>query len=160
MQRDEHPEWRQFLILAATKRASELNRLHDLPDMPARSAQDTRRFAGLPAERGDADPDDETGTIADVPTMTMPVDIGETSSTELPVSARDEKSPVVKTPERAKALKDGRAKAARRARHVRARPAPQPPAPFNLFEIIFGSLQTTQPGGTQITQPAAAQPYP
>jgi hypothetical protein len=33
-----HPETRQFLIMAALKRADELSRLRDLPDTPTRTA--------------------------------------------------------------------------------------------------------------------------
>ena len=58
--RDRHPEVRQFLILAALKRASELSRLRDLPDLPVRSEDppETAKVAGLPAERTDAEPEE------------------------------------------------------------------------------------------------------
>src|SRR5438876_12310099 len=62
--RDRHPEVRQFLIYAALKRADELSRLRDLPDTPARS--DDTQVAGLPSERSDTDPD-ETGSINETP---------------------------------------------------------------------------------------------
>ena len=157
MQQGEHPEWRTFLILAATKRAEELNRLRDLPDMPVRSEQDAGKFAGLPAARGDADPDDETGSIVDIPAMNMPVEIGETSSTELPVNAREEKPPVIKTPERAKAPKDSRTKATRRVRHAKKPAKPEPP--FNLLEAIFGgSNKQPAAGNTQASQPNSRAP--
>jgi hypothetical protein len=152
----EHPEWRQFLILTATKRADELARLSDLPGMPARSnAQDAAniadKFAGLPLSRGDTDPDDQTGAIPDVPLM--PVEIGETSSTELPVIVQEERPPVIKTPERVR-VKGSQLRTKQRARHVRVKPKPEP-APLNLLEAIFGpSRQPT--AGKQSSQPAAA----
>ena len=47
--RDRHPEVRQFLILAALKRADELNRLRELPDTPARSDNAQPKVAASPA---------------------------------------------------------------------------------------------------------------
>jgi len=116
----EHPEWRQFLILAALRRADEINRLRELPDTPTRlpeipdvapeyfppefpqvttdgSAKTSIRTAGLPAARDDIDPD-ETGSINVAPGATIPIEIGEPSSTELPVTPVEERPPVQKLP--------------------------------------------------------------
>jgi hypothetical protein len=116
-----HPEWRQFLILAALRRADEINRLRELPDAPTRlpaipdvapeyfppefpqattdgSAKGTIRTAGLPAARGDIDPGDETGSINVAPGTTIPIEIGERSSMELPVTPVEERPPVQKLP--------------------------------------------------------------
>ena len=120
--RRNHPEWRQFLILAALRRADELSRLRGLPgassgspDMPPNLASDDSladflrrapsidagegtKVAGLPVERGEVAPDDETGSINVAPSATMPIDIGETSSFELPVAPAEEKPPVARSP--------------------------------------------------------------
>lgn len=78
--RNEHPEWRQFLILAAIRRADELNRLLALQD-----------------------DDDVTASIAKPPAATIPIDIGEASSFELPVAPPEEEKPSVMTaPQRAR----------------------------------------------------------
>jgi hypothetical protein len=178
----EHPEWRQFLIQAAIQRADELSRLRDLADTPAAPEKalgagevpDTGagkvagRIAGLPAERSDADPDPEdiTGTIADVPAVTMPVEIGETSSTELVVAPREEKPPVTTMPKRVRTLKLKRPKIApkiRRAKSPAGRPSvatakSEPAAQPNLFEVIFGASQSKQKttSDAQGSQPAAS----
>ena len=57
--RGEHPEWRQFLMLAAIRRADELNRLRELPDTPTRTdaAPAAPKVAGLPTGRSDTDPE-------------------------------------------------------------------------------------------------------
>jgi hypothetical protein len=138
-----HPEWRQFLILAAIRRADELDRLRDLPDMPGRSprTQDAGKFAGLPAERNDADPDDETGSIKDTPSATIPIEIGEPSSTELPVAAPPESPPVITTPERAKAPNEIRKRGVHRARRAKALAKTNPPAPVDPFEALFAGSQ-------------------
>ena len=122
---EDHPEWRQFLIQAAVRRADEVSRLRDLPATPTRTqipvepettkseidkgkgepgknsvkipAKDT--VAGLPSSRSDSEPDDLTGTISDTPGATIPVDIGETSRFELPVAVPEEKSPAAKPPQ-------------------------------------------------------------
>lgn len=113
-----HPEWRQFLILAALRRAGELDRLRALPDSPSalldvapgeapsgdgtpQAAIDTNsgaKFAGLPVAHAEAGPEDETGSINVAPSATIPIDIGETSSFELPVAPTEEKPPVAKSP--------------------------------------------------------------
>src|SRR5689334_25429036 len=67
--RERHPEVRQFLIRAALKRADELNRLRDLSDTP----RNVGKVAGLPGTRGDADPD-ETGSLNETPTVSIPIE--------------------------------------------------------------------------------------
>jgi hypothetical protein len=137
MQTNEHPEWRQFLILAAVRRADELNRMRELPDTPIRteSVQEAPKVAGLPTNRSNADAADETGTINEMPGVTIPVEIGETASTELPVTAPEEKSPVINTPERRQAPSKNRRKNVHRVRHAKAPAKPGPAA---------GSAQTGQ----------------
>ena len=161
--RDDHPEWRQFLIQAALRRAGELERLRDLPEVPMiriepeplappdAAKEDIEPppppIAGLPATRIDADPDpdDVTGSIVGAPGATLQIDIGETSSTELPVAPVEEKPPVIMTPERAKPPGESRR---RPPRQRRAKPAirPQPAAEFNLLELLFGKRADPQPG--------------
>lgn len=120
--RGDHPEWRQFLILAALRRADEINRLRDLPDSPTRlpeipditpeylpvelpltppeSSPDSAapKFAGLPKAHKEIDDGDETGSINAPPDATMTIEIGEPSSTELPVGHTEERPPIKYTP--------------------------------------------------------------
>jgi hypothetical protein len=139
---DEHPEWRQFLIRAALARADELGRLRELPDEPVRSAPEETKVAGLPIERSDADPEDITDTINDAPAATIPIEIGETSSTELPTIRPDDRPPVVKTPAHLKSQNANRKKVARRFRRTKP-PKPEPPA-LNFFEVLFGATPAQQ----------------
>jgi hypothetical protein len=147
MQASEHPEWRPFLILAAVRRADELNHLRELPDTPVRTegAQDAPKVAGLPTERSDTDPDDATGTITEMPGVTIPVEIRETSLTELPVAAPEEKPPVIRTPERGKSPSESRRNSTHRPHHAKVPAKPKPAAQINLLEALFGGSQQSQP---------------
>lgn len=109
--RGDHPEWRQFLILAALRRADELSRLRELPDTPlhveiappAPTPPPVPALAGLPAKSDNPDADDATGSIVRRPAATIPIDIGETSAFELPVGPQEEeKPPVILAPQRVK----------------------------------------------------------
>jgi hypothetical protein len=146
--RNEHPEWRSFLMLAAIRRADELNRLRDLAYTPARTeaAPPAPKVAGLPTERGDTDPDDDdrTGSIVQPPAATLPIDIGETSTFELPVVTPEERPPVIMTPLRLKSRNESRLRAIHHARRARARVGVQPP-PFNLFDYLFGIQPAKSP---------------
>lgn len=154
--RDRHPEVRQFLILAALKRASELSRLRDLPDLPARSeeAPEAAKVAGLPSQRTDAEPE-ETGPATEMPSVSIPIEIGEPSSAELPVTSQEE------APAAAKKLEphDIRRRAAHRARQRVAVNTGSPRQP-TLFDYLFGGQQY-QPnynGQQQYQQPAYNAP--
>jgi hypothetical protein len=138
----EHPERWQFLIQAALLRADELSRLRELPDTPTRTGRmpDAGKIAGLPTRRADSDPDDDlTGTINEAPSWTIPVDIGETSSTELPTTTREEKPPVIKVPPR-KTPGESRKRISRRTARAKTPPA----VPFNLLDVLFGIRQHDQ----------------
>jgi len=167
---EDHPEWRQFLIQAAVRRADEVSRLRDLPSTPTRVASapepekastggepEMQKVAGLPTSRGDSDPDDQTSTITEAPSATIPVDIGETSRFELPVSAPEEKLPPVKP--QLKPPSESRSKPAEAHKTVkkpqrtvkRARPAarPQTAQQSDPFAAIFGGDQRYQSPGPQ-----------
>ena len=149
MRMNEHPEWRQFLILAAVRRADELSRLRELPDTPVRDASQVAgkvagKIAGLPTIRSDSDPEDETGAIKEMPRLTFPLDIGETSSTELTVITPEVKPPVIKTPER-KTPRESRRKTPQRARQTTAPANTQPAGQPNLLDTLFGGQRASQP---------------
>ena len=141
MRVNDHPEWRQFLILAAVRRADELGRLRELPDTPVQNAG---KVAGLPSGRSDSDPEDATGSIKEMPRLSVPLDIGETSSTELTVITPEVKPPLLKTPER-KAPSESRRKTPQRARQAKTQAQTQPAAQPNLLETIFGGQRVSQP---------------
>ncbi|MGN6569851.1 MAG: hypothetical protein ACTHLO_00370 [Pseudolabrys sp.] len=232
MDRNEHPEWPQFLMQAAFRRAGEILKLRNLPDTPmltapvvlpperpviaaepppsapppdsavqsAAKAIDSAparndvaaappapaapqpapapeaappqpaeitvaapmpppapaetRVAVLPMERPSIDQDsDVTGTIsAAADATTIPVDIGESSSDELPVVLPPERPPILRVIERRERASHTapRRKATRRARAV-ARPAKparptnvQPASEINLFESLFDAGKTGQ----------------
>jgi hypothetical protein len=171
LQLGEHPEWRQFLFLAATRRADELNRLRELPDMSVRGdhAQDASKIAGLPADRGGADPDDETGSINEMPSVTIPIEIGEPSSTELPVTAPVDRPPVIRTPERVKLPSESRNKSVHRSRRAKALAKTDPAPQFKTLEELFAAPQTRfigpqtrakAGGNAQASQPLAVRTLP
>src|SRR5665213_284364 len=133
----DHPEWRQFLALAAFQRADELERLRELPDspppLPKAKDDDGLQVVALADKLPDLDPDDVTGSIAVNPSMALPVDIGEASSTELPIAAAPEQPPVIKTPQREKPDHQSQRKAVHRAK------LPAKPAEPDLFSALFGN---------------------
>jgi len=167
--RELHPEWPQFLWRAALRRAEELNRLRELPDTPVTSVppeappkvEKAPDIAAVPRIRTDAEPEDVTGTIVQSPGAKLPLDIGETSSTELPVIPHEEQPPAILTPERANPAHESSAapepskppqesnigpaptkrplKIVHHARRTKAAPKKQASAQFNLFDALFGN---------------------
>lgn len=171
----EHPEWRQFIILAALRRADELAHLRELADDPVRETTPApleEKVAVIPVERGDLEPEDVTGSVNAAPAATLPMDIGETSSMELPNVHEETPLPVAKPPERVKPKIEAKKKTAQHVRRAKssskasakasnksaAKPsgkkAAKPPEPSNIFEAIFGSPETRQ--ASTATTPAGA----
>jgi hypothetical protein len=172
-----HPETRQFLIMAALKRADELNRLRDLPDTPTRTAPaepaaiepapvvpatEEPKVAGLPADRTESDPEPDEPAAAETPKVSIPVEAGEVSAPELP--APKETGSAGEKPEQAKEPieeqtkpkpRDTRRRVAHRPRRARATSPPQ--RPLNLFEALFGGQQYRNPQAPGTQQAAQGQ---
>jgi hypothetical protein len=169
-----HPETRQFLIMAALKRADELNRLRDLPDTPTRTAPppaepaaiepapaaptaEEPKVAGLPADRTESDPEPDEPAATETPNVSIPLEAGEVSAPESPTAPKETGSAGEK-PEQAKGLKkeqakpqprDTRRRIAHRPRRAKVVSAPQ--RPLSLFEALFGGphYRNPQTPGTQ-----------
>jgi len=149
MARAEHPEWRQFLMQAAIRRADELRRLRELPDTPAHNGPTppAPKIASVPIKRGETDVDviDESGSILQPPPATIPIDIGEASSIELPLAEPEERPPVIRTPQRVRSRNESRLKGMPHTRRAKARVKSRPSAQFDLFKAIFGEQNFTPP---------------
>lgn len=179
-----HPEWRQFLIHAALRRAGELDRLRDLRDTIVRAPDVTApepeieiviqppatpnpQLAGLTFGAESSEPEDVTGSIDGDRSATIPIEIGEASSTELPVTAVENTPPVVRLPAlqtpsqepapapavTAPAASEPVRKPETRQRAVQQRPRRKPPAPpepqplpppFNILAAIFNSFANAE----------------
>ena len=174
--REQHPEWPQFLLLAAARRAVELNRLRELPDTTMRSvpppappqAEQPPAVAAVPASRNDADPEDVTGTIVQSPGARDSgrhrrnlVDrvAGDPARREAAGDhdARARQGPSVRArpcpPPRASAAN----KPVRRARRAKSPAEQQASAQFNFFEALFGG--SGKPAGRR-PAPCRAAPAP
>lgn len=198
LDRNRHPEWRQFIVQAALRRADAISALRDLPDTAVRLPQipdvappyevpvfpnllpgETEKFAGLPGKDG-SDPEDITGAIKPAPAP-IPIEIGETSSTELPAFSPDDIPPANRMPRSetpaakvstlepappAKAPQVTRKKALPRHRSAAAKPAASTPAdypmppPFNILQAIFLSFANQpaadKPAGGAVTRAKAS----
>ena len=109
---NEHPEWKQFLVQAAFRRADELERLRDLPASPMiveaaiepavikaenvesivapeKTDQPAAQVAALAPERDPEVMEDITASIDEKPAGTMPIEIGASSSAELPLTEQE-----------------------------------------------------------------------
>ncbi|MBV9261083.1 MAG: hypothetical protein JO205_06895 [Pseudolabrys sp.] len=136
----EHPEWKQMLQIAALRRAAELDRLRDLPSEDA-------TLIGLPKSRPDAEPEDVTSSVTDAPQNTMQVDIGETSSVELPVGTPrlgPQVTPPADKPQSLEPARRSEIKPARKHRRARAR-APGRPSEQTTDPLaaLFGASPPT-----------------
>jgi hypothetical protein len=126
---------------------------------PPDVAQEEQKIAGLPAERTDSDPEDVTGTIGEQKSAaTLPIDIGETSSTELP-PLPEERPAEIRTPrlkshnvaknkKKVTRVRGAKGRVAKRAR-PRVAKAAQPAkqvAPANIFDAMFSGPAPRQNG--------------
>jgi len=146
----EHPEWKQLLVQAAYRRADELDRLRDLPNDPvimqpapasAEPAPAAEQVASLPATPADADNEsnDVTGSIDDAPGATIPVEIGEASSIELPLREQ-ELQPPVQGPATLKRPNQSQHKLPNRSRIRNAKARVSPPMQQETRQDFFSAL--------------------
>jgi hypothetical protein len=93
----------------------------------------------LPATPAESEPEDVTNSIVTTPDAALQVEIGESSSTELPVGHQQILPPVQK-PESLKPARDSQRKVLRKHRRARAKVKPTQDAQTasNPFAALFG----------------------
>jgi hypothetical protein len=141
----QHPEWKQFLVQTAYRRADEIGRLRELPSaptiVPIPAPIKPVQVAELPPPHIVIAPEDVTGSIDDSDPGVMSVDIGEASATELPVQQFDVPMPI----ERPETLKHNQSQRNAPARHLakRVKPAPPKAEPDFLTKLFGGNSPAT-----------------
>ena len=174
--RDRHPEWRQFLIQAALRRADALDDLRDIPDtripvapviaeplppliLPpdeSSSAEEPREtVADLPYAPHVGEFEDITGSIEPVTDGgSIPVGIGAASSAELDVTPVEEEPPVTTIPTLDRRHESRRPRA-RAPRQAKATAPPEAAVQLNFFEALL-ALFTIKPNAVSDVKQAAA----
>ena len=139
----QHPEWKQFLVQAAYRRADELERLRELPSAPTIMPVPPRaepapaipvQVADLPPPHTEVAPEDITGSIDEPTAGEMTIDIGEASATELPVDKLELPMPI----QRPETLKRNETQRKVINRAVKRKPAPVKPEPDFLTRLFGG----------------------
>ena len=138
----------------------------DIVKMPASEpapAAAEMKVAVLPQERPATDPDpDATGSIGDGDDATIPVDIGEMSSNELPIVLPRERPPIMRIIKRERSSHLAPRKRTPRRVRVAVRRAKaakpsnvQPASEVNLFEALFDNGKGNQRVPAALTQKRA-----
>jgi hypothetical protein len=144
---EQHPEWKQFLVHAAYRRADELDQLRSLPSAPPimPAPQNEEPAPVLPVQVADLPPahiaipvEDVTNSIDEAQAGEMAIDIGEASATELPVEKLELPMPV----QRPETLKRNQTKRKVINRAVKRKPAPVKPEPDFLTRLFGGDSST------------------
>jgi hypothetical protein len=143
----QHPEWKQFLVQTAYRRADEVGRLRELPNtptvVPVPAPVAPVQVAELPPPHVTIAAEDVTGSVDDAAPDAMPIDIGEASATELPIDQLDVPMPI----ERPETLKHNQSQRKAPARHLakRVKTAPAKPQPDFLTRLFGSSSAATTP---------------
>jgi len=122
------------------------------------------KVAGLPSDRADADPE-ETATTPETPVVSIPIEIGEPSSVELPAIApqvlpqsppQEEDAPSVKKAEQAKPRPNARRRVSRERQQTRVAAKLAQNRQINFFEMFFWG----PPGSTNDLQCPGPEQHP
>jgi hypothetical protein len=121
--------------------------------LPIAAPTELRKVVGLPVERGMTDPAPEevTGSVDALPGATIPIEIGETSSTELPIVLPPARPPVLRKLKRP----------ITRAKHP-AKPQPQRRKQMGLLDVWLARRQSaaSQPAKPAKQTQAETEPQP
>jgi hypothetical protein len=141
----------------------------EFPEWTSKDAKGGSKVAGLDVKPTAPEPEDVTGSINAAAGGTLSIDIGEESSTELPVLPAEERPPVIGLRERVDApsgigttserqpptIKRSRARPAA-STHAQPEPKLEAPIPFNLLQALFDSLLSHPPAQAKKTARAPA----